>query len=215
MCMKYPSLVLVSMFLCGHAFAFESAEYERLEKDGSVEVRSYSPMWLAETQVDGLSFDLSGDEGFKFAGNYMFGANRPAGTSPGAASAQVNPEDRPGKKLGITSPVMMEPVGGGYRVSFLIPAKFTEENLPVPTHSKVSFRKVLARRIVAIKYSGDWSEANFRSKEAELRNWIQKKGVHVREPAIFARYDPPFWPKFMRRNEVWFEVVLSSVAGAK
>jgi hypothetical protein len=40
--------------------------------------------------------------------------------------------------------------------------------------------------------------------EAELRRWTNARKLEVIGDAEVNRYDPPFKPWFLRRNEVWF-----------
>ncbi len=42
--------------------------------------------------------------------------------------------------------------------------------------------------------------------EAALRQWLEASDMEPTGPAIAARYDPPFKPWFLRRNEVLLPV---------
>jgi hypothetical protein len=39
-----------------------------------------------------------------------------------------------------------------------------------------------------------------------LEEYIQKRGLSQKGEAVWARYDPPFMPWFLRRNEVLIPV---------
>jgi hypothetical protein len=39
-----------------------------------------------------------------------------------------------------------------------------------------------------------------------LKNFIRDRGLTVVGEPVFARYDPPFMPWFLRRNEIQIEV---------
>lgn len=51
-------------------------------------------------------------------------------------------------------------------------------------------------------YSGLWRTKSYKANCAALQAWIQKQGFTVTGEPTWARYNPPFTPWFMRRNEV-------------
>jgi hypothetical protein len=56
--------------------------------------------------------------------------------------------------------------------------------------------------MAAIRYSGTWSEAGYEENEALLEEFIEKRALIKAGEPVWARYDPPFMPWFLRRNEV-------------
>jgi hypothetical protein len=109
-----------------------------------------------------------------------------------------------GQKIAMTAPVEQASVDGVYRVGFVVPRKFTSETVPKPLDSRVSIREVPARTVAVWRYSGRWTEENFREHERDLRALLVRKSLRAApgDSAIIARYDAPFMPWFMRRNEV-------------
>ena len=60
--------------------------------------------------------------------------------------------------------------------------------------------------MAVVRYSGTWSAANYAEKLRDLEAWIQQRRlVPVGEP-VWARYDPPVMPWFLRRNEILIAV---------
>ena len=92
----------------------------------------------------------------------------------------------------------------GKRPWFL--ASYTLETLPEPEDPKVTLRPVPARRMAAVSYSGFWSEKNYIRYKLELEAWIQEKGLTIVGDPLWARYNPPFTPWFLRRNEILIPV---------
>jgi hypothetical protein len=76
--------------------------------------------------------------------------------------------------------------------------------VPKPVDSRITIREVPARTVAVWRYSGRWTEENFREHERDLRALLVRKGLRATsgDSAIIARYDAPFMPWFMRRNEV-------------
>ena len=102
------------------------------------------------------------------------------------------------------SPVEQASTGGTYRVAFVVPRKFDRNTVPQPNDPRVSIREVPSRVVGAWRYSGRWTEENFRSAERYLRAALTRRQLEPLpgDAAIIARYDAPFIPWFMRRNEV-------------
>ncbi|NLD00902.1 MAG: heme-binding protein [Gammaproteobacteria bacterium] len=90
----------------------------------------------------------------------------------------------------------------------MMPASSTLETLPVPKDATITLRQVPARQMAALRYSGVWSEKSYTRHKASLDAWIQAKGFAVTGEAIWARYDPPFKPWFLRRNEILIPIDL-------
>ena len=47
-----------------------------------------------------------------------------------------------------------------------------------------------------------WSEEGYLRNLAKLQGWIERKGWRTDGGPVWARYDPPFMPWFLRRNEI-------------
>ena len=67
-----------------------------------------------------------------------------------------------------------------------------------------------AQLVASWRYSGRWTESNYRDNEAKLREQIAKRDLDSRGEPILARYNPPFMPTFLRRNEVLIPVTRST-----
>lgn len=87
-----------------------------------------------------------------------------------------------------------------------MPSKYTLETLPEPLDSRVVLRESSGALMAALTYSGTWSRERYEEKKVSLEVLIQRKGLQVVGEPIFARYDPPFKPWFLRRNEVLIPV---------
>lgn len=189
---------LVAILGAENAMSVEEARYTVVLKDQSFEVRRYEPHVLAETIVDG-GFDGAGNKAFSRLFKYISGNNKSrqkvAMTSPvsqGAAS----------EKIDMTSPVGQQRENGRWAVSFMMPSSYSLETLPEPNDPSVTLRQVPTRYIAAVRYSGFWSEEVYRRNKDQLEAWMNKKDLRVVGEPIWARYNPPFTPWFMRRNEI-------------
>ncbi|WP_372749419.1 heme-binding protein [Litorivivens sp.] len=182
--------------------AVEEAEYTVVVDEKPFELRQYAPHILAETLVDG-DFEAAGNEAFGRLFRYISGNNeaqqKVAMTSPVGQTAES-------EKIAMTSPVGQAQKDGKWAVSFMMPASFTLETTPTPTDPAVVIRQVPARYMAAVRYSGFWSEKGYRRNLAQLQAWIADQGYVAEDEPIWARYNPPFVPWFLRRNEILIPV---------
>lgn len=178
--------------------AVEEAKYSLIIEDGRFQLRKYDSHILAETIVDAV-FEEAGSEAFKRLFKYISGNNRQqqkvAMTSPVGQSFAS-------QKIAMTSPVGQTKQDGKWAVSFMMPASFTLETTPQPMDPSVKIRQVPARHVAAVRYSGFWSVENYNRRLEELNEWIAERAYRPLGEPIWARYNPPFMPWFLRRNEI-------------
>ncbi len=184
--------------------ASEEAEYSVLLSEEDFEVRAYQPHILAEIIVEG-QFAGAGNKAFGRLFKYISGNNTSRQsiemTSPVAQEAQS-------EKIKMTSPVAQQQSDDKWAISFMMPAASSMDTLPQPKDPSIMLRQVPARHMAALRYSGTWSEKSYARHKDSLDAWIQTQGFKVTGAAVWARYDPPFKPWFLRRNEILIPIAL-------
>ncbi|MEI6168457.1 MAG: heme-binding protein [bacterium] len=186
------------------AMATEEAKYTLVEKSGAFEIRDYERHLLVETIVDS-SLEDAGNLAFRKLFRYISGNN--VSNNSIAMTAPVAQEAR-GGKIAMTAPVGQQAAQGGWAVSFMMPANYTLQTLPLPTDPTLSVREVPARRMAVIRYSGTWSQERYLENKEQLDSWILKKGFTATGEPVWARYNPPFTLWFLRRNEVLIPIAM-------
>lgn len=184
------------------AMAIEEATYNVVKREDMFEIRDYAPHILAETVVEG-DFEQAGSKAFRKLFGYISGDNLSRDTL--AMTAPVSQEAKR-EKIEMTAPVGQQRVQDKWAVSFMMPASYTLETLPKPEDPQITLRQVPSRRMAAVRYSGFWSEKNYLRYKARLVSWIQKSGFTIVGEPIWARYNSPFSPWFLRRNEILIPV---------
>lgn len=182
--------------------AIEEATYKVLKTSGKFEIREYAPQILAEIVVEG-DLEEAGNKAFRPLFTYISGANR--SRSKVAMTAPVS-QEQASEKISMTAPVNQQPARDKWAVSFTMPVSYTLETLPVPDDPQIALRQVPARRMAAVRYSGFWSEKNYLQNRSELESWIREQGLTATGDPVWARYNPPFTPWFLRRNEILIPV---------
>lgn len=182
----------------------EEARYDVVERDGDFEIRAYAPQVVAEVMID--DFADGGSDGFGRLFRYISGRNRARAEI--AMTAPVGQEQRT-EKIPMTAPVGQQKSGGKWAFSFMMPASYTLETAPQPEDPSITLREVPARRMAAIRYSGRWTEKKYLARKKALEAWMDGRGLAAAGEAIWARYNPPMTPPFLRRNEVLIPIALA------
>ena len=183
------------------AMAIEKPSYHVVQRREAFELREYAPYLVAETVVGG-SREEAGNAGFRILAGYIFGKNR--GEKKIAMTAPVTQSEP--AKISMTAPVTQAGQEGRWSIQFMMPSGYTLETLPEPLDPAVSFRVVPARRVAAHTYSGTWSASRYEEHLATLRAALALAGLTAVGEPVWARYDPPFMPWFLRTNEILLEL---------
>jgi hypothetical protein len=194
-------LSLAALFLlAGQASAIEEPKFRVLHQYGDFEVREYAPYLVAETMVS-AGFEDAGNEGFRRLFDYISGEN-----SGHASITMTAPVIQAGQKIAMSAPVLQSATTGSYAVRFVMPSSATLRTLPVPNDKRVVVREIPSARFAVIRYSGFWSAENYRTHLEQLRAAMAREHLTATGEPVWARYDPPFMPWFLRRNEILIPV---------
>ena len=182
--------------------AAEEALYSVSVQQDKFEIRDYEPSIVAEVVVNDSFEDASG-AAFRKLFNYISGDN--TGRSKIAMTSPVT-QKQESEKIAMTSPVGQRKSDQGWVISFMMPDSYTMDTIPLPDDPSVVLREIPAYRAAAIRYSGRWSEKAYRKQLSLLLQWIEEKNLEITGEPIWARYNAPFTPWFMRRNEILIPV---------
>ena len=201
-------VTLAAMPLFSHAI--EEPDYEVIRTFDQVELRRYAPYVVAEVVLD-TSAEAAGNQAFPILAGYIFGKNKGekkfAMTAPVTQAAVPMPMPMPTPmRMDMTAPVTQAAVAGGMRVQFVLPKGVTLATAPEPIDPRVILREVPAGTWAVIRYSGTWSQANYAEHLGQLKAGLQAADVATQGEPVLARYNGPFTPWFMRRNEIWLAV---------
>ena len=190
-------LILTAVPFFSHAI--EEPKYEVIRRFDNVELRQYAPYVVAEVVLDATADD-AGSQAFPILAGYIFGKNK--GERKFSMTAPVTQTAAP-VKMEMTAPVTQAAVPGGMRVQFVLPKGVTLESAPEPLDPRVQLRLVPASQWAVIRYSGTWSQANYDEHLGKLQTALAAADVATQGQPVLARYNAPFTPWFMRRNEIW------------
>ena len=168
----------------------EEVPYSIIKKNGEIEIRRYPEVILAV--VEGFI----DDSGFSLLFQYISGENktrrRIAMTAPVITS----------EKITMTTPVFTK----NEYMAFALPASYTKETIPVPTNPAVKIEVQPEKVMAVLRFSGRTPEERIEKFIQKLKTSLQTLGIQSRGEPVLMRYNSPFTPGFLRRNEVGVEI---------
>ena len=69
----------------------------------------------------------------------------------------------------------------------------------------MTVREWPAGRFAALRFRGGRNPKNEAAALQQLKDWMTLADLRVLSPPVFANFDPPWTPGFLRRNEVMLQ----------
>jgi len=164
----------------------ETVAYEVTGTIGEIEFRKYPRMVLASAKSN------REDSGFNLLFSYITGNNRTrtkiSMTAPVITSEQVP----------MTTPVISDEQS----MSFVMPAGKTEKDIPEPTDPRVLISTLPPHEIAVIRFKGYAGPDEINAVRVRLLEGLGKAGISWTGQPYLMRYNAPWTPGFLRRNEV-------------
>jgi len=169
----------------------EKATYDVIKKIDNVEIRNYPKMMLASVK------EYDGNEAFELLFNYISGYNtsrrKISMTAPVITS----------EKIPMTAPVLSQ---DNY-MAFIMPSSYDESTIPKPRSQKVNLEIQQKRKIAAIRFGGRTSNKKTEKRISGLLLVLKNHKIKTKGEPFLMRYNSPFAPGFMRRNEVAIQII--------
>ena len=137
----------------------EQAKYKVISSHGSIEIRDYAPMIVAETEMPGTRYAAI-NQGFRLIADYIFGNN--ATQKRVAMTAPVM--QQPNEKVEVTASVTQQADEGLWKVRFVMPESYTLQTLPRPNNVVVKLKEIRGKRFAVIRLSGLAVEGSLRTR---------------------------------------------------
>lgn len=166
----------------------EQQPFELIAKRDGIEIRRYPDYVLVQTKSTG-PLVRAGNRAFGRLLGYISGANRA------------------GQKISMTAPVLQSSeTEDAHLVSFVMPKAFVPKASLEPTDGSVQVVPVSEHYAAVLRYRGAWNAELFALKATELRRMVGALGLVAIGDVYWARFDPPFKPGFMKRNEAILKI---------
>lgn len=165
----------------------EELDYRLVRRYPEFELREYPAHSIVEYELPG-EFTAVANRAFAPLFQYISGANRAR------------------QSIAMTAPVLQREAGANrHAVAFVMPAKLAA-GAPEPVNPGLRMLTRSAATMAVRRFSGSWTRQRAAAQEAQLRRAIANEGLEPAGEVSFARFDPPWKPGFLRRNEVMIPV---------
>ena len=168
----------------------EKASYEVIKKISDVEIRKYPKMILAVVEGYG------GDSGFNLLFKYISGNNKSQKQIKMTAPVITS------EKIQMTAPVITK---DNY-MAFVLPSSYNKDIVPIPKDDEVKIKFQQEKNFAVLRFSGKTSKKQVEKQIARLFETLKNNKIQIINGPILMRYNSPFAPGFLRRNEVAVEV---------
>jgi hypothetical protein len=165
-------------------FIIDEPAYEVERRVGEVEVRAYEPFVMVRTVIQDADVVAAKQAAFDRLDRYL------------------DPRD-----IKMIAPFQLSRDGDGHAMTFVMPPGRSVATLPRPEDESIRVMEAPARRIAALPYPGTYDREAVAEREQELLRLVANAGLTTKGPPIFAGFDPPNTVSFLRRNEIWIEIV--------
>lgn len=164
---------------------FETIQYQVIKKNNQIEIRQYDDYFLASTMT---AVNSSLDSGFNNVFLYISGENKDH------------------QKISMTTPVVTYEENQKLVTGFYVPSKYSKQNIPAPKDDTVFINEVKKSFYVVIRFKGSWKPQVFEKYHQILLKYINDNHLVIKSPKMIMRYQPPFIPSFLRRNEIAYQI---------
>lgn len=198
--------LLLSSFLASSCSIFginngETLNYKTVYTDRSFEIRQYSSYIVAEVSFDKNEQEQS-TKAFKVLARYIFGNN----TLKESIRMTAPVIEKKSQNIPMTTPVNILNSNNKYTMHFVMPKKYSLQNLPSPKDEKIILKKINSKLVAVLSYTWSNSEQKKNNNKEKLFKWIKENNYNVVGDPSFASYNPPWTIPFLKRNEVVIEV---------
>ena len=185
--------IIFALFLGSQIYLYRSSnriegyKYSIIKTYKDFEIRIYEASLFTSVKINTDNYKQASSKGFSILGGYIFGKNE-------------NKEQIP-----MTSPVAMTLEKKEMTMLFLVPERFTKENLPKPENTKVEFIEMPEKKMAAVTFSGWASDKKIEKYKLLLIKLLDENGIKYANKFSVLGYNPPYEVLF-RRNEIIVEL---------
>ena len=175
--------IISQIYIAMSIFKTEQQKYTVIQSDNEFEIRFYPSSTMATIQMNATSYKALANAGFRKLAGYIFGGNEN------------------NKNISMTAPVHMDIKKTNSSMSFVMPEKYNENNLPKPNDSDIKSSKSADEFIAALRFGGFTSDEKINTNIEKLKAILREKGIKQNDNFRYLGYNPPY-QLFGRRNEI-------------
>ena len=183
------SLVLIGVFIVFQSFIAinavktEKQKFRVILKEDRFEIRFYPSATMATIYSNATDYKGLASSGFRKLARYIFGGNEQK------------------QSISMTAPVRMNMTEKGSSMSFVMPEKYNNNELPTPNDKSIDIQQSRPVYVASISFSGYATDVKIKSNKEQLEQMLKDKNIKVVGEYSFLGYNAPY--EFIgRTNEI-------------
>ena len=158
--------VITQLFFLNSQRNIETYSFKVIDTYETIEIRQYEASLFTSVQMPSNNYRKTSSKGFSVLAGYIFGGN-----------------DKE-EKIAMTSPVAMS-LKDSTTMLFLVPKKYTRDNLPVPNDSSIEFKDIPEKKVAAISFGGWANDLKIAAFKKNLITALNSKGIEYTDNFYF------------------------------
>jgi hypothetical protein len=175
--------IVFQSFIAINAVKTEKQKFRVILKEDRFEIRFYPSATMATIYSNATDYKGLASSGFRKLARYIFGGNEQK------------------QSISMTAPVRMNMTEKGSSMSFVMPEKYNNNELPTPNDKSIDIQQSKPVYVASISFSGYATDVKIKSNKEQLEQMLKDKNIKVVGEYSFLGYNAPY--EFIgRTNEI-------------
>ncbi|MEY3821843.1 MAG: SOUL family heme-binding protein [Bacteroidota bacterium] len=170
-------------FVAGNAVKTEKQKYRTVLKDDALEIRYYPSATMATIYSSATNYKSVASSGFGKLARFIFGGNKE------------------NESIAMTAPVRMNMSEKGAEMSFVMPTKYNESNLPRPNDESIRIHQSAPQYVAVIAFGGYANDEKITTYKNKILQILAERKITVIGDYTFLGYNAPY-QMIARTNEI-------------
>jgi hypothetical protein len=170
-------------FVASNSVKTEKQKYRTVLKDDVLEIRYYPPATMATVYSSATNYQSVSSSGFGKLARFIFGGNKQ------------------NERIEMTAPVRMNMSEKGAKMSFVMPTKYNESNLPKPNDESIHIHQSDPQYVAVVSFGGYANDEKIKTHKEKLLQILSERNIKVTGEYTFLGYNAPY-QMIARTNEI-------------
>jgi len=175
--------IIFQSFIANSAIKTEKQKYRTVVKDEELEIRYYPAAMMATVYSSATNYKSVASSGFGKLARYIFGGNNE------------------NESIAMTAPVRMNMSEKGAEMSFVMPTKYNENNLPKPNDEGIHIHESAPQYVAVISFGGYANDEKINLHKDKILQILKQRNIKVLGNYTFLGYNAPY-QMIGRTNEI-------------
>jgi len=170
-------------FVAGSSVNTEKQKYRTVLKDDALEIRYYPAATMATIYSSATNYKSVSSSGFGKLARFIFGGNNE------------------NESIAMTAPVRMNMSEKGAEMSFVMPTKYNESNLPKPNDESIRIHQSAPEYVAVVAFGGYANDEKIKIYKEKLLQILSERKIKITGDYTFLGYNAPY-QMIARTNEI-------------